>query len=222
VFAAACFIVVPAILVSSQAMAAEGGNYKFYLVKEAFTGDTLRLESGSLLRYASVKAPDLDHERKSVRRYAEESKQYNHRLAAGKEVRVEWGHQLRDLQGNYQGFVFLRDGTMLNLKAIQDGYVKLLIEPPNIQYADELRSASRAARRESRGLWEYEATEERPPQVFIGDQMTRRLHFPTCEALEDVPRGHWIEFDSRLQALRKKYKLCEKCRSSYSENTDLF
>jgi len=69
-----------------------------------------------------------------------------------KEVRIEFDTQATDENGYVWGYVFLPDGTMVNVEVLRQGYAELQIQPPNTKYAEKLREAYREARQEKRGL----------------------------------------------------------------------
>ena len=194
---------------------------RYYKVSKVLSGDTLQLESGSVIKYGSVLAPSLEHKSERIRGYAQESLKFNRALMEGRNIRVEWAAKLRNDDGVYQGFIFLEDGSMANLKALEAGYVKLAIEPPNFEYMEELRRAARVSRREQRGLWEYEDAAKVKIE-FIGAKMTNKFHFPDCEELDHVSKAHQRTFTSRVKAKAAKNQFCSICRNKYSEATSLF
>jgi micrococcal nuclease len=194
---------------------------RYYTVAEVLTGDTFRLDTGTLLAYSSIAAPPLTHEDPRVREYGNQSAAFNRELILGKRIRVEFGSQIKNQDGVYQGFVYLEDGTFVNLKMIESGYAKLLVVPPNLQHAEELRRASTHARRDGSGLWEYENKIDRS-FVFIGDQMTHKYHFAGCDALDRVPKAHLQRFDSSVSAKAAGFTFCKECRHTYAQETDLF
>jgi micrococcal nuclease len=67
-------------------------------------------------------------------------------------------HLERDVEGRdkYQrllAYVYLADGTFVNLEIVRRGYAHLLTIPPNVAHADEFVSAARAAEAADTGLW---------------------------------------------------------------------
>ena len=51
------------------------------------------------------------------------------------------------------GYAFLPDGRMLNEEMARAGMVTALVYPPNVKYAERIRSAVRDAQRKKSGLW---------------------------------------------------------------------
>lgn len=194
---------------------------RYYTVAEVLTGDTFRLTTGTLLAYSSIAAPPLAHPDPKVREYGRQAAEFNRTMLEGKRVRVEFGSQIKNDEGNYQGFIYLEDGTFANLRMIQEGYAKLRILPPNLQHAEELRRASTRARRDGSGLWEHENQLDRR-FVFTADQMTKKFHFAGCRALDGVSKAHLERFESSVAAKAAGYSFCKDCRHTYAQETDLF
>ncbi len=192
------------------------------VVSEVLSGDMIKLETGAIVQYASVAAPSLLSASREIEKYAEESLAFNRSLTEGQRIKLEWGSRIRDERGHFLAYVYLDDGTFVNLKILEDGYAKLAIEPPNLEHAEELQTVARAARREGRGLWRYEAQRPRAKALYIGDKMKHVFHQPDCPLLDLVPEAHRISFDSRVQARSKKYEYCNVCKKELSQDTDLF
>jgi hypothetical protein len=171
--------------------------------------------------YSSITAPPLKDPDPKVRDYAQKALEFNRELLQGRQVRIEFGSQIRNADGVYQGFVFLEDGTLANLRMIEAGYAKLSIVPPNLQHAEELRRASTHARRGGSGLWQFENKIDRQ-FIFIGDQMTHKYHFAGCRHLDGVTKAHLTRFDSSVSAKAAGYTFCKECRHIYAQKTDLF
>jgi len=53
---------------------------RYYKVSKVLSGDTLQLESGSVIKYGSVLAPSLEHKSERIRGYAQESLKFNRAL----------------------------------------------------------------------------------------------------------------------------------------------
>ena len=73
-------------------------------------------------------------------------------LVEGKAVHLEFDTQLRNDQGLVEAYVFLPDGTLLNVELLRMGYANIRLTPPNMKYAPELRKAYQEARHEMRGM----------------------------------------------------------------------
>jgi micrococcal nuclease len=184
------------------------------VVREVLTGDTVRLEGGRILRYASLQAPPMQSVIPLVREYGESSMQFNQNLVAGKRVRVEWGNQIRDDRGDLIAFVFLEDDTFVNREILKSGHARAMIVPPNLKYQGEFRRDELAARREKKGMWREEPENPYLKSEFIGDITTKKFHFPTCRLLERIPRAHTTTFNSRVSAVAANFTSCPECRGT--------
>jgi len=184
------------------------------VVREALTGDTVRLEGGKILRYASLQAPPMQSVIPLVREYGNDSMRFNQNLVAGKRVRVEWGNQVLDDRGDLLGFVYLEDGTFVNREILRSGHARAVIQPPNLKHAGAFRHDEFRARRAKKGMWEKEPENPYLKSEFIGDTATKKFHLPTCRLLEHIPKAHTVTFNSRVSAKAANYQPCPECRGA--------
>ncbi|MFT5208253.1 MAG: endonuclease YncB(thermonuclease family) [Candidatus Omnitrophota bacterium] len=194
---------------------------KTYVVKSVLSGDTIELESGSVISYSSIKAPDMESKDKRIREYAQMAKDYNTQLVLGKTIHVEWGAKIRNEDGIYSPYVFLEDDTLVNQKLLESGFAKLDINPPNFEYAEELRSASKNSRKDSEGLWQYESEVDHNIGV-VGDVMTKKFYWPDDPLIMDVPKPHKESFSSAIVARSRGYKPSKEYRERYAQETSLY
>lgn len=195
---------------------------KLYSVAKVLSGDSFQLDTGAVISYASAVAPDLMSPTKRIENYAQESLDFNRRLLENRKVRLEWGSRIRNPKGHYLAYVFLEDGTFANWKILDAGFAKLRIEPPNLEHADELRDAAQDARRDAKGLWQYEKDNPARQVSFIGDNMKKHFHYSDCPELEDVPQGHRRVFASAVDAVSQKFRWCPVCKNTVEQHTELF
>lgn len=117
-------------------------------------GDTIVLDGGERVRLIGVDTPELHHPAKPVQYFAHEAKARTVTLAQGRTVGLEYDRQRHDRYGRTLAYVFLPDGTLLNLRLIQEGfgfaYTKYPFRP---DYMARFRAAERTARTQSHGLW---------------------------------------------------------------------
>ncbi len=216
---ATCVFILCIALVSQGALAQ--AEDKTYVVKSVLSGDTIELESGSVISYSSIKAPDMESKDKHIREYAQKAKDYNSELVLGKTIHVEWGAKIRNEKGVYAPFVFLEDDTLVNQKILAAGFAKLNIQPPNLEYAEELRSASKNSRQDGMGLWQYESEVDHDIGV-VGDVMTKKYYWPDDPLMADVPNPHKESFPSAIIARSKGYKPSKEYRERYAQETSLY
>jgi micrococcal nuclease len=71
----------------------------------------------------------------------------------GKRVSLEFDVERYDRYGRLLAYVYLKDGTFVNARIVQEGYASLMTYPPNVKYADMFLKLYQQARQDRRGLW---------------------------------------------------------------------
>ncbi|MCX5695677.1 MAG: thermonuclease family protein [Candidatus Omnitrophica bacterium] len=141
-------------------------NYADVLVTRAVDGDTLLLESGERVRLIGIDTPEL-HESNKLYRDAQRTKQdvttiqklgrrsyeFTKNLVEGKRVSLEFDVERYDRYKRLLAYVYLKDGTFVNAKIVEEGYASLMTYPPNVKYADLFLKLYQQARQNKRGLW---------------------------------------------------------------------
>lgn len=74
-------------------------------------------------------------------------------LPSGSSVNVEYDLERRDHYGRLLGYIWLKNGDMLNETIIKGGYAYPLTIPPNVRYQERFLKAFNEARNAKRGLW---------------------------------------------------------------------
>lgn len=141
-------------------------NYSDVLVTRAVDGDTLVLETGERVRLIGIDTPEI-HESKKLYRDAQRASQdastiqklgrlsfdFTRNLVEGKRVSLEFDVEKYDRYKRLLAYVYLKDGTFVNAKIVEEGYASLMTYPPNVQYADLFLKLYQEARENKRGLW---------------------------------------------------------------------
>jgi endonuclease YncB( thermonuclease family) len=218
------FLVFSILFSFSQTLAAEDAdsNIKWYIVDKTLSGDKIKLQSGSVVTYASLKAPDMKSFSKQIEDLGAESMEYNRLLVEGKNVRLEWGSQIRSDEGDYLAFVYLEDGTFVNHKVLKDGFAKLNVTAPNLEHAEELERVARGARSKRRGLWRHEPATPFEKIYYVGDKMKKTFHEPDCDLLHGKSPAHLKRFGSIVAAKAVDYRFCNMCKKGNNQRTELF
>jgi micrococcal nuclease len=125
----------------------------YVMVAKAIDGDTLELADGRMVRYLGIDTPETVDPRKPVQCFGHEASDYNRSLVQGKAVRLVKDIEDTDKYGRLLRYIYLEDGTMVNLTLVAGGYARSLTWPPNITHAKEFLAAERDARSSGRGLW---------------------------------------------------------------------
>lgn len=139
-----------ALIKSSPTPSAPAG---YVLVARAVDGDTIELADGQKIRYLGMDTPETVDPRKTVQCFGHEASDYNRSLVEGRYVRLARDVEDTDKYGRLLRYVYLPDGTFVNLKLIADGYAHVYTWPPNIAHAREFVAAQATARSAGLGLW---------------------------------------------------------------------
>jgi micrococcal nuclease len=131
------------------------------LVTKIVDGDTIYIEGDRKVRYIGMDTPETHHPTKGLQPYGKEATEANRRLVEGRKVLLVKDVSETDRYGRLLRYVFLPDGTFVNLKLVEDGYARVATFPPDVKFADLFLKAERNAREGNRGLWGVEETESK-------------------------------------------------------------
>jgi micrococcal nuclease len=151
---ALCLVVALAALLGSNAAAQRPR----YVVERVIDGDTVVLTTLGTVRLIGVDTPETVDPRKPVQHYGVESAEFLRRLTQGRPVRVEYDRQRSDKYRRTLAYVFLDDGSFVNLEIVRRGFGHAYVQYP-FQHIEAFRSAERDARQARRGLWADEVTD---------------------------------------------------------------
>ena len=114
-------------------------------------GDTVRISGLGRTRLIGIDTPEVYG---GIECFGRKASAFAKRvMPPGTPVKYRLGVEPRDRYGRALAYIWLEDGTFVNLLLVQRGYAQPLTIPPNVDYADRFVAASREARRKSRGLW---------------------------------------------------------------------
>jgi micrococcal nuclease len=82
-------------------------------------------------------------------------------LPQGTRVELEHDVQDRDRHGRLLAYLWTRDGGLVNLVIMREGYARMITVPPNVRYEALFRACQREARQAGRGLWRKVGAEVR-------------------------------------------------------------
>lgn len=125
-------------------------------VERVVDGDTIRVTyegRSERVRYIGVDTPETRHPSKGVEPLGPEATEANRRLVEGETVRLVLDVQERDRHGRLLAYVYLRDGTFVNAKLVEEGYAQVMTVPPNVLHQELFLDLEREARAAGRGLW---------------------------------------------------------------------
>ncbi len=127
--------------------------HSFVLVARVVDGDTIELETGEKVRYIGVNTPETVSPKKLVECYGKEASNKNKELVAGQKVRLIKDVSQTDRYGRLLRYVYLEDGTFINLKLVQEGYAYADTFPPDVKYSKIFVAAQKQAQAQKQGLW---------------------------------------------------------------------
>lgn len=129
------------------------------VVTEVNDGDTVTAGLKSLagiaaqverVRLIGIDAPELNQEpwgRRATRHLKRLIRE------GGGTVYLEFDVQDRDRHGRLLGYLWTKNGILLNERMIEDGLAVLFTSPPNVKYAERLTRAQEKAKAGARGIW---------------------------------------------------------------------
>lgn len=142
-------------------------DYSNILVRRVIDGDTVKLADGQSVRLIGIDTPEMhdspklsrDSQRsgqdiKTIKAMGRRAYEFTRALAEGKHVRLEFDVEKRDKYKRLLAYVYLKDGTFLNARIIEEGYASLMTFPPNVKYADLFLKLYQQARENKKGLWQ--------------------------------------------------------------------
>ncbi|MEO8065723.1 MAG: thermonuclease family protein [Candidatus Doudnabacteria bacterium] len=122
-------------------------------VTQVIDGDTIVLVNGDHLRYVGIDTPEEFDQRKPVQCFAKEAAEKNKQLAEGKTIKFYKDVEETDKYGRWLGFVYLEDGTFVNMELVKQGYAFAYPYPPDVSKSAEFLAAEISARTNKLGLW---------------------------------------------------------------------
>ena len=124
-----------------------------YLVSRVVDGDTIELENREKVRYIGMNTPETVDPRRPVQCFGHEASAKNKALVEGKQVTLVPDVEDRDKYHRLLRYVYLEDGTFVNLELVKEGYATVYTFPPNVAHVSEFKTAEKSAREAQLGLW---------------------------------------------------------------------
>jgi micrococcal nuclease len=144
-------------LYSASSSGVTSGEFEY--VQRVVDRDTLLLGTGERVRLIGVNTPETVHPQKPVEAFGKEASAFTKRMVEGKLVRLEFDpvssrrNDGKDRYSRTLAYVFLQDGTHLNVEIIRQGYGFAVSSSPPLKYRNEFRQLEGEAREQRRGLW---------------------------------------------------------------------
>jgi len=126
-------------------------------VVRVIDGDTIQVccvfGDREKVRYIGINTPEIHHPMKGVELFGKEASEANRKLVDGKTVRLEFDVQEQDRYGRLLAYVYLEEGTFVNVWLVENGYAAVMTIPPNVKHQELFLKLQREARDARRGLW---------------------------------------------------------------------
>lgn len=119
-------------------------------VERIIDGDSIEVMlDGSLtsLRYIGLDAPEIG------KPYSLEAADFNRDLVEGQIVELERDVSNRDKYGRLLRYVYLQDGTMVNIELVRLGFALASAYPPDTKYQHLINSSENEAKQGGIGVW---------------------------------------------------------------------
>lgn len=142
------------------------GNFSQYstsrqvTVSYVYDGDTFKTDRGEKVRLLAINTPEIAHNDSPGEALGPEASSHLKSLIQGKQVQLAFDEDKKDNYGRTLAHVFLRDGTWINAKMVEDGMAHLYLFAPNFRHADELLKLEQHARKQRLGIWKTERFRE--------------------------------------------------------------
>jgi len=133
----------------------EGPRAATVTVTRVVDGDTVEVDlEGETedVRYIGVDTPETVKPGAPVDCFGPQASAFNHHLVEGRQVRLVFGVERRDVYGRLLAYVHLGD-RFVNAILLKRGLARTLTIPPNDRYAGRFKRLEIAASRAGRGLW---------------------------------------------------------------------
>jgi micrococcal nuclease len=125
------------------------------VVSRVVDGDTIEVELDGVaedVRYIGVDTPETVKPESPVECFGPRASRFNHRQVEGRQVRMVFGVERRDVYGRLLAYVYF-DRRFVNAELLRRGFARTLTIAPNDRFADRFKRLEIAAARAGRGLW---------------------------------------------------------------------
>jgi micrococcal nuclease len=126
-------------------------------VERVVDGDTIVVRIAGRrerVRYIGIDTPESVKPDTPVQCYAKAASHANDRLVGGREVRLVFDREARDVYGRLLAYVYrASDGRFVNRDLVRRGYAKTLVIRPNTAHEREFATLRNTAQRHALGLW---------------------------------------------------------------------
>lgn len=105
------------------------------------------------VRFLNIDAPEMPYSPKGAQPGAQQATDRVRDAILGQEVYLEYDKEQTDRYGRQLCHIRLKDGTLFNLRLVEEGYARAVFFNPNYKYADYFKAAEKRARDAGLGIW---------------------------------------------------------------------
>ncbi len=150
--------------VSDATLSRCGLDRKFHKCIAVADGDTITLEQIGPVRFIGIDTPEKNHPLLPLQYMAQESSEFTTRRCLSQEVRLDYNPHDEDFRDKYKrvlGYVYLRDGTLLQEELVRNGLAIAYTKYPlDESMRQRLLALEQEARKKEQGLWRAEGLAE--------------------------------------------------------------
>lgn len=202
---AAVFTLLAASLLATYPVSAQ----ETVVIRKVLDGDTVVLGDGRHVRYIGINAPEIEHGTEPAEWLGPTAHRVNRTLVQGRTVRLEFETERRDQYGRWLAHIVLSGKTHVGNELVMRGLAHVLVRPPNIMHASNLRVSQRKAMAAGRGMWHDWDRRESP---CVGNRRSGRFHLKSCPYGQRTAPSNRIDFRTTWDAFWQGYAPCKRCR----------
>ena len=191
------------------------GADSIHRVDRVVDGDTIRIDTGELVRYIGINAPELARDNRPAEPLAMEAFQLNRRLTSSQPLRLAPDVEHVDRYHRRLAYVYDAAGNFINRDILSRGMAYALPTSPNRRFESTLLDAQRDAMRRGIGLW---AVLRHGGEPVVGNRRSKRFHRLSCPYGNRMSRRNRVPLDSARDAFWHGYAPARGCLSA----SDLF
>ena len=120
---------------------------QYFQVTKVVDGDNFEIQDGRRIRLINVDTPEESE------CFRDQSTQISTDLLLNQLVKIETDTNNMDRFGRTLAYVFLKDGTFVNQKLLENGAGEFQIDTVNLRYQDVLTTAATTGHDQIKGLW---------------------------------------------------------------------
>ena len=142
-------------VLSLAALVVHAGELRSGTVRKVLDGDTVVLTSGESVRLLGIDSPEANTRNRKVppQPFHRQARDALVVLVERKRVMLDPSVRLADRWGRTLAYLYLPDGTDVQLEMLRSGYAMMTAYPPDLGHIETYREAEAEARRKRTGMW---------------------------------------------------------------------